>query len=148
MVQYFYSKLESVLQSSKFDNLKLNDPFNLQIKLLGEEHMKHLREKQEKELHEINMKIPNYGSDEIFQDKQNQGPIFKLEDKPYFFQVPKTLGQHQSEMEQCFKSNCLILSIIIGKVMILIIDLLHPQVSLILLFYRCLHCKRLLFGTP
>ena len=47
MVQSFHANLESKLQSSKLENLKLQDPFDLKIKILGDELMKKIREKEE-----------------------------------------------------------------------------------------------------
>ena len=126
MVQAFYSKLESVVQSSKFDNLRLNDPFNLQIKVLGKHHMKEIREKQEKEEAKLRkLNIPNYGLDKFFQNMEEQRQNFKMQDKTYFFEVPRTLEEHQIDMENCFKSNCLILSIIIGRLTIVIQTYFH-----------------------
>ena len=126
MVQAFYSKLESVLQSSKFDNLRLNDPFNLQIKVLGKHHMKEIREKQEKEEAKLRkLNIPNYGLDKFFRNMEEQRQNFKMQDKTYFFEVPRTHEEHHIDMENCFMSNCLILSIIIGRLTIVIQTYFH-----------------------
>ena len=103
MVQAIYAKLESVLQSSKFESLMLNDPFDLKITVLGEQHMKELRQKQERILK--NRNIPNYGLNDLNETSE----------KRYFFEVPTTFAPHQTEMEACFRSNCLIISIIMGK---------------------------------
>ena len=116
MVQFFYAKLESVLQSSKFDNLKLNEPFDLKIKLLGEEHMKYLREKQEEVEEKLKkLNIPNYGLDDLFQNIEEEGENIMMPDKTYLFEIPSTLEPHQKYMETCFKTNCMILSVIVGR---------------------------------
>ena len=113
MIQAFYSKLESVLQSSKFDNLKLSDPFTLKIKLLGEQHMKEIRQKQEDILKRLS--IPNFGIDEFFKSFEEQPQNIKIEEKKYLFEIPRTFSPNQNYMEDCFKSNCLIFSVIMGR---------------------------------
>ena len=64
MIQQFYAIMESVLQSSKFDNLNLDDPFDLKIRLLERQHMQVIRDKQKKYLKRLN--LPNYGLDNLF----------------------------------------------------------------------------------
>ena len=112
MVQTFYAKLESVLQSSKFENLMLNEPFDLKIKLLGRQHMKELRQKQGDILKNLNIK--NFGLFNLFEASQKKIQLQKQE-KKYFFEVPTISGAHHTEMQDCFSSNCLIMSIIIGR---------------------------------
>ena len=112
IVQSFYAKLESVLQSSKFESLMLNDPFDLHIKVLGAQHMKELRQKQGNILKNLN--FPNYGLTNLFGISDKQGRFSKMKEKRYCFEVPTTFAPHQTEMENYFKSNCLIMSIIMG----------------------------------
>lgn len=113
MVQAFYSKLESVLQSSKFDSLKINDPFHLKIKILGEEHMKEIRQEQEAVYKRLN--IPNYGLDEFHRIFEEQPQSFKMQEKRYLFETPRIFAPNQAHMADCFKSNCLIFSVIMGR---------------------------------
>ena len=112
IVQSFYAKLESVLQSSKFESLLLNDPFDLHIKILGAQHMRELRLKQGDILKNLN--LPNYGLTNLFRISDKQDQLSKMKEKRYFLEVPKTFAPHQTEMESYFKSNCLIISIIMG----------------------------------
>ena len=76
MTQEFYAIMESTLQSSKFENLYLQDPFNLKIKILGHYHMEALREKQAKYLNKIKwLKVPNYGLENLFQPNQGNSQV-------------------------------------------------------------------------
>ena len=112
IVQSFYANLESVLQSSKFESLLLNEPFDLHIKVLGAQHMKELRQKQGNILKNLN--LPNYGLTNLFEISDIQDQFSKMKEKRYIFEVPRTFAPHQMEMEHYFKSNCLIMSIIMG----------------------------------
>ena len=59
----FYSEIEKVLQSSQHEDLNLDEPYNLQIKLLGETHMKDIRNKERMILNRLDK--PNYGVDDL-----------------------------------------------------------------------------------
>ena len=113
MVQAFYSKLESVLQSSKFDSLKINDPFHLKLKILGEEHRNEIRQEQVAVHKRPN--IPNYGLDEFHKIFEEQPQSFKMQEKRYLFEIPRKFAPNQAHMAHCFKSNCLIFSVIMGR---------------------------------
>ena len=76
--------------------------------------MKDLRQRQGNILKNLN--LPNYGF-------KNQGQFSKKKEKRYFFEVPTTFAAHQKDMENHFKSNCLIMSIIMG------IIVFHQNVS-------------------
>jgi hypothetical protein len=110
MVQAFHANLESKLQSSKFENLKLHDPFDLKIKILGHELMKKIREKEEKKLKNLN--LPNYGLNDLYDDSMEEGQ-FEIAEKSYFFEAPKILSPCDNENDS--RPNCLISSIIMGR---------------------------------
>ena len=80
--------------------------------MLGAEHMKELREKQGNILKNLN--LPNYGLTNLFGMSDKQDQLSKMKEKRYFYEVPRTFAPHQAEMESYFKSNCLIMSIIMG----------------------------------
>ena len=91
MVQAFYSKLESVLQSSKFDSLKINDPFHLKIKMLGEEHMKEIRQEQEAVNKRLN--IPNYGLENFIGFLKSNLKVSKCKKKDTYLKLQEYLHQ-------------------------------------------------------
>ena len=74
--------------------------------------MRELRLKQGDILKNLN--LPNYGLTNLFGISDKRDQLSKMKEKRYFLEVPQTFSPHQKEMESYFKSNCLIISIIMG----------------------------------
>ena len=61
VIKSFHAMLEKVLQSEKNESLKLDDNFQVKIKLLGMSNMTHIRKNKERILKRLN--IENHGDD-------------------------------------------------------------------------------------
>ena len=62
VIESFHAQLEKVLQSEKNESLKLDNNFQVKIKLLGISNMTHIRKNEERILKRLNME--NRGDDD------------------------------------------------------------------------------------
>ena len=98
VIKSFHAMLEKVLQSEKNESLKLDDNFQIQIKLLGKKNMTHIRQNEERILKRLN--IENRGDD----DGNSIVGTIGIPNDFYF-------GEGA---EDILKNQCLTLSIIFG----------------------------------
>ena len=61
IIESFHAQLERVLQSEKNGSLKLDDNFQVKVKLIGISNMTHIRKNKERILNRLN--IENHGDD-------------------------------------------------------------------------------------
>ena len=59
-----------------------------------------------------NLNLPNYGLNDLYDDSMEEGQ-FEIAEKSYFFEAPKILSPCDNEND--FRPNCLISSIIMGR---------------------------------
>ena len=98
IIELFHAKLKRVLQSEKNESLKLDDNFQVKIKLLGISNMTHIRKNEERILKRLN--IENHADDNCNSIVGTIG-------------IPNDFNFGEGT-EDILKNQCLTLSIILG----------------------------------